>query len=117
PAEDVHRLESHLCSYGTSRRRLGDEEYLALRRLLASLAPPASAPKPEPLAPIALILRSRTKRLSFIGPLHTLLASTALVAVALGTLVSYAIARTVTRPLRAITATMGEMAATGDLTR
>jgi nitrogen fixation/metabolism regulation signal transduction histidine kinase len=66
---------------------------------------------------MALILRSRTKRLSFIGPLHTLLASTALLAVALGTLVSYAIARTVTRPLRAITATMGEMAATGDLTR
>ncbi|HEU0108186.1 MAG TPA: ATP-binding protein, partial [Vicinamibacteria bacterium] len=78
---------------------------------------PGAAPKPERLAPIALILRSRTKRLSFIGPLHTLLASTALVAVALGTLLSYAIARTVTRPLRAITATMGEMAATGDLTR
>ena len=117
PAEDFHRLESLLGSPGTSRLRLGDEEYLALRRPLASLAQPGSAPKPEPLAPIALILRSRTKRLSFIGPLHTLLASTALVAVALGTLVSYAIARTVTRPLRAITATMGEMAATGDLTR
>ena len=33
------------------------------------------------------------------------------------TLLSYAIARTVTRPLGAITATMREMAATGDLTR
>ncbi|PYQ41788.1 MAG: hypothetical protein DMF77_14865 [Acidobacteria bacterium] len=117
PAKDFRLLESLLDSSGTSRLRLGDEEYLALRRPLTSPAQPGAAPKPEPLAPIALILRSRTKRLSFIGPLHTLLASTALVAVALGTLLSYAIARTVTRPLRAITATMGEMAATGDLTR
>ena len=35
----------------------------------------------------------------------------------LATLLSYAVARTVTRPLGAITATMREMAATGDLTR
>jgi signal transduction histidine kinase len=115
--DDFPRLEGLLGSSGTSRLRLGGEEFLALSRPLASLARPGTAPRPEGLAPMALILRSRTKRLSFIGPLHTLLASTALLAVALGTLVSYAIARTVTRPLRAITATMGEMAATGDLTR
>jgi signal transduction histidine kinase len=115
--DDFARLEGLLGSSGTSRLRLGDEEFLALSRPLASLTRPGTAPRQESLAPMALILRSRTKRLSFIGPLHTLLASTALVAVALGTLVSYAIARTVTRPLRAITATMGEMAATGDLTR
>jgi len=53
--------------------------------------------------------------LSFVGPLHTALAGTALVAVALAILLSYAVARTVTRPLRAITAAMREMAATGDL--
>lgn len=117
PKDDFPRLEGLLGSSGTSRLRLGDEEFLALSRPLASLARPGTAPRQESLAPMALILRSRTKRLSFIGPLHTLLASTALLAVALGTLVSYAIARTVTRPLRAITATMGEMAATGDLTR
>jgi signal transduction histidine kinase len=117
PIGDFPRLESLLGSSGTSRLRLGDEEFLALSRPLTSLAHPGAAPRQESLAPMALILRSRTKRLSFIGPLHTLLASTALLAVALGTLVSYAIARTVTRPLRAITATMGEMAATGDLTR
>jgi signal transduction histidine kinase len=117
PTGHFRALESLLGSPGTSRLRLGDEEFLALGRPLTSLAPPGAAPRPESLAPMALILRSRTKRLSFIGPLHTLLASTALLAVALGTLVSYAIARTVTRPLRAITATMGEMAATGDLTR
>ena len=117
PAADFARLESLLGSAGTSRVRLGDEEFLALSRPLTSLAHPGAVPRQESLAPMALILRSRTKRLSFIGPLHTLLASTALLAVALGTLISYAIARTVTRPLRAITATMGEMAATGDLTR
>jgi len=117
PHDDFPRLEGLLGTSGTSRLRLGDEEFLALSRPLASLARPAVAPRPASLAPMAFILRSRTKRLSFIGPLHTLLASTALLAVALGTLVSYAIARTVTSPLRAITATMGEMAATGDLTR
>jgi len=117
PHDDFPRLEGLLGTSGTSRLRLGDEEFLALSRPLASLARPAVAPRPASLAPMALILRSRTKRLSFIGPLHTLLASTALLAVALGTLVSYAIARTVTSPLRAITATIGEMAATGDLTR
>jgi len=117
PHDDFPRLEGLLGTSGTSRLTLGDEEFLALSRPLASLARPAAAPRPASLAPMALILRSRTKRLSFIGPLHTLLASTALLAVALGTLVSYAIARTVTSPLRAITATMGEMAATGDLTR
>ena len=42
---------------------------------------------------------------------------TAFLAVLAATLVSYAVARTVTRPLGAITATMREMATTGDLTR
>jgi signal transduction histidine kinase len=117
PAKHFGRLEGLLGSAGTSRVRLGDEEYLALTRPLGSSAQPGPAGGGRRPAPIALILRSRTQRLSFIGPLHTLLASTALVAVALAILVSYGVARTVTRPLRAITATMREMAATGDLTR
>ena len=49
--------------------------------------------------------------------MHRELAGTAFLAVLAATLVSYAVARTVTRPLGAITATMREMAATGDLTR
>jgi signal transduction histidine kinase len=65
----------------------------------------------------AIILRSRTERLAFLRPLHTSLLLTALVVVLAATVVSYGIARTVTRPLGAITATMREMAATGDLTR
>ena len=67
--------------------------------------------------PMALVLRSQTERLRFLTPLHTLLGATAVVAVLVATLLSYAVARTVTRPLGAITATMREMAATGDLTR
>jgi signal transduction histidine kinase len=66
---------------------------------------------------MAIILRSRTERLRFLNTLHTSLLVTAVVAVLAATLLSYAIARTVTRPLGTITATMREMAATGDLTR
>ena len=116
PAAHFRQLEALLGSTATSRVRLGDEEYLALARPLASSATARTAPAHERRA-TALILRSRTKLLSFIGPLHTALAGTALVAVALAILLSYAVARTVTRPLRAITAAMREMATTGDLTR
>jgi signal transduction histidine kinase len=117
PRESFPRLETLLGTRGTARLQLGDEEYLALTRPLASLGEDASARRDPRRGATALVLRSRTKHLSFIGSLHTLLAGTALAAVAVATLVSYAVARTVTRPLRAITATMGEMAATGDLTR
>jgi signal transduction histidine kinase len=117
PPEHFRALETLLGSEGTVRLRLGDEEYLALTRPLVSVGTDPAPPRDRRLAPTALVLRSRTKHLSFIGSLHTLLAGTAVAAVAVATLVSYGVARTVTRPLRAITATMGEMAATGDLTR
>jgi len=115
PTAYFRQLEALLASTGTSRTFLGKEEYLALARPLASSAGRVEAARGRHAT--ALILRSRTKLLSFIGPLHTALASTALVAVALAILLSYAVARTVTRPLRAITAAMREMATTGDLTR
>ena len=67
--------------------------------------------------PMAIVLRSQTERLRFLRQLHTELALTAFVAVLAATLLSYAIARTVTRPLEAITSTMREMAASGDLSR
>jgi signal transduction histidine kinase len=106
-------LEGFLRSPGTSRLHLDGEEYLALARPLASSATERTGPAPPHAT--AVILRSRTQLLSFVGPLHTALAGTALVAVALAILLSYAVARTVTRPLRAVTAAMREMAATGDL--
>jgi signal transduction histidine kinase len=66
---------------------------------------------------VALILRSRTEQLRSLDAIHTGLAVTAFVAVLLATLLSFAVARTITRPLAAITDVMREVAATGDLTR
>lgn len=104
--------------------RVGDADYIALTRTLRAPAPRADeiAPAlrgadPEGRGATTIILRSRTERLQFLASLHRRLGITALVAVLAATLLSYAIARTVTRPLGAITTAMREMAATGDLTR
>jgi signal transduction histidine kinase len=94
---------------------VGSEDYIAKTRALASGSADAVGGT-DPGASV-VILRSRTARLGFLNPLHGRLGIIAVVAVLAATLLSYAIARTVTRPLGAITATMREMAATGDLTR
>ena len=109
------------------RVRVGRQEYVATTRPLAATltadgdaargAPAAAATRRGDDVVKTIILRSRTERLRFLNPLHQRLAIIAIVAVLAATLLSYAIARTVTRPLGAITATMREMAATGDLTR
>lgn len=88
---------------------LNGEDYLAFT---TPLGPPG--PNGQPLA---IVLRSQTERLRFLRQLHTQLALTAFVAILAATLLSYAIARTVTRPIEAITSTMREMAASGDLSR
>jgi signal transduction histidine kinase len=67
--------------------------------------------------PVAIVLRSRSDRLQFLDELFVTLGGATLVAVLLAIALSYLVARTVTRPLAAITAAMREMAATGDLTR
>jgi signal transduction histidine kinase len=85
---------------------MGENEYMGIARSLAG-----------PDAPVALILRSRTERLRFLGTFRTGLLLAALVAVVMAVGLSYAVALTVTRPLRAISATMREMTATGDLAR
>jgi len=72
---------------------------------------------PDGGGPVALILRSRTEQLRFLNEIHTELGVTAVVAVLLATLLSFAVARTITRPLAAITDVMRDVAATGDLTR
>ena len=66
---------------------------------------------------MALILRSRTEHLRFLRTIHTELEVTAVLAVLLATLLSFAVARTITRPLADITDVMREVASTGDLTR
>ena len=65
----------------------------------------------------ALILRSRTERLGFLSAIHRTVLLMAIAAILAATLASYAISRTVTRPLGTITHAMREMASTGDLTR
>jgi signal transduction histidine kinase len=101
---------------------LGDQDYIAKTRTMSVPAqaggrgnPIENATESKPAQTI--VLRSRTERLALLNPLHRTLIGIAIVAVLAATILSYAIARTVTRPLGTITATMREMAATGDLTR
>jgi signal transduction histidine kinase len=87
---------------------VGDEEFIALRRPLAAGVPSA---------PSVLILRSRTARLHFLRTIRNGLVGALIGTVLLATVLSYVVARTMTRPLAAITSAMRDIAATGDLTR
>jgi signal transduction histidine kinase len=110
PSHTWPSLAALLARPGASERiSLDGEEYLAFAN---PLGPPGPGGQPT-----SIVLRSQTERLRFLNELHTQLAATAVVAVFLATLFGYAIARTVTRPLGAITSTMREMAASGDLSR
>jgi signal transduction histidine kinase len=91
--------------------RLGDEEYLAAR------LPMTAGDDARGDRPVAFVLRSRTERLRFLNTLRAGLAGSLIVTVLLATGLSYAVARTMTRPLRAVTSAMRDVAATGDLTR
>lgn len=120
PAAYTVPLASLLQRDEVPRIVLGDHDYVALVRKLPPLGPAsakASAGEPARGLPVAIILRSRTERLQFVRSIHTMLAVTALVAVLMATVLSYAVSRTVTRPLAAITSAMKELARTGDLTR
>ena len=107
----VHReaLAAALQAGEISTVTIGDQEYIALRRHLGD------ATRED--APSALILRSRTERLRFLSTIRTGLVGAFIVTVLLATLLSYAVARTMTRPIAAITNAMRDVAATGDLTR
>ena len=106
--EDDLVLAARLGTAGVSTATLGGDEYAVLPRPLGA---DASA------GPVALILRSRAEQLRSLKAIQTGLAVTAVVAVLLATLLSFAVARTITRPLAAITDVMREVATTGDLTR
>jgi signal transduction histidine kinase len=113
PKEQYPALAARLQTSGTSRVQLGHEEYEALpRRLTEPLGAEAAMS-----GPVALILRSRTEQLQSLGAIHAGLFVTAVVAVLLATVLSFAVARTIAHPLAAITNVMREVAATGDLTR
>jgi signal transduction histidine kinase len=97
---------------GSTNVTLGSDEYVALPLTLSS-----GERTEEHAGPVALILRSRTEHLRFLRTIHTELYVTAIVAVLIATLLSFSVARTITRPLAAITGVMRDVAATGDLTR
>jgi signal transduction histidine kinase len=99
-------LSSMSLPSGVFEQRLGGDDYIAHVQPLGSRDDP-----------VVLVLRSRTERLRFLSELHRQIAVAGLAAVLVATLLGYAIARTVTRPLRAVTATMKEIASTGDLAR
>jgi signal transduction histidine kinase len=107
PRDDDAVLASRLATSGVSTATIGGDEYAVLPRPLGAAAS----------GPVALILRSRAEQLQSVRAIQTGLAVTAVVAVALATLLSFAVARTITRPLAAITDVMRDVAATGDLTR
>ncbi len=113
PPGDRPHLTSLLKNEDVQTVSLEDGEYVALKRPLM----PAPASAGGEGAPTVLLLRSRTERLRFLDAIHTGLAIVAVVAVLAATILSYAVARTITRPIATITDAMREMAATGDLTR
>ena len=108
--------------------RIGDEEFLALTRPLGPsngvrgnvgadrTVGPYSGGATQ-LSPVVITLRSRTERLRFLDTIRTGLEGALIVTLILATIASYAVARTVTRPVSAITHAMRDVAATGDLTR
>jgi len=98
---------------GSANVTLGADEYVALPLTLSS----GDRTEEHGAGPVALILRSRTEHLKFLRTIHTELYVTAVVAVMLATLLSFTVARSITRPLAVITGVMREVAITGDLTR
>ena len=114
PVEQRNALAAVLHTSGISRVRVGGDDYLALATPLHADGPAAGAPDTTPRV---IVLRSRTERLRFLNTLRAGLGGAFVVTVILATILSYAIARTVSRPVAAVTGAMREVAATGDLTR
>jgi signal transduction histidine kinase len=113
PREQSPALADRLRTTGISRVLLGTEEYEALPRTLSASDENASSQS----GPVALILRSRTAQLQSLQTIHSFLVLTAVLAVLIAIVLSFAVARTIAQPLAAITDVMREVAATGDLTR
>ncbi|MFN8060612.1 MAG: ATP-binding protein [Vicinamibacterales bacterium] len=111
-AHPLGRLELETEEFGAKLRPLRDPvdrpSTAASRATRPYVAPSAASPS-------AIVLRSRTEHLRPFAPLRIALAATAVLAVLFATLLSYAVARTITRPLGAVTAAMREVAVTGDV--
>jgi signal transduction histidine kinase len=97
---------------GIAQVKFNDEEFLALSRPIVSIGAAQEGPHP-----VIMTLRSRTERLRFLTTVRNGLVGALILTVLLATILSYAVARTMTRPLAAVTGAMRHVAATGDLTR
>ena len=109
PADSRDALAGVLDSHDIATVSIGGEEFLGLARPLD--------PRGGAASPVVVTLRSRTERLRLLSTIRTGLEGALIFTLVLATIVSYALARTVTRPLSAITHAMRAVAATGDLTR
>lgn len=94
---------------GHARIVIGSEEYVAVTQPLAAGSGAAD--------PTAIIMRSRSERLRTLSSIQATLAGIALGATLLAIVVSYGVAKTITRPLASITDHMRQVAVTGDLTK
>jgi signal transduction histidine kinase len=112
PLEARAGLDALTASADVMPVSLRGEEYVMVSRPFARAGAVAS-----PGGPTTLILRSRTERLRYLSTLRAGLAGALIVTLLLATVLSYAVARTMTRPLAAVTDAMRDVAATGDLTR
>jgi signal transduction histidine kinase len=101
-------LASLAATPGRTRIVIGSEEYLAVTQRLGNDHGSAD--------PTAIIMRSRSERLRTLSAIQATLAGIALGATLLAIVVSYGVARTITRPLASITDHMRQIAVTGDLT-
>lgn len=111
PREAREALINVLNAPGEVSITLGSEQYLALSRPMQHEGRSAGE------TPVTLVLQSRTQRLSLLNSLRLGLAGALIITILLSTLLSYFVARTITRPLAAVTGAMSDVAATGDLTR
>jgi signal transduction histidine kinase len=114
PPESRPGLHEALGATDISLVKLAGTEYVALARPMVRPGEPGTETSG---APVTLVLRSRTERLRVLNTLRAGLAGALIVTVLLATILSYFVARTMTRPLRAVTSAMRDVSATGDLTR
>lgn len=106
PRDDDGAVLLAAAEKGPVRVRASGGEYAALATRLGGAD-----------GPVALVMRSRTEALRPVRTVRTALLLALGLAVAVSVLLSYAVARTVTRPLAALTDGMRVVAETGDLTR
>jgi signal transduction histidine kinase len=114
PQEESDSLAGFLSPSDTARDvTLPSGDYVSLTLPLSWIGQvPAAGPEP-----VALILRSRAEERRVLRSIRSELTLIAVVAALLAMLLSFAVARSITRPLGAITDVMRDVAATGDLTR